>query len=59
MSNFDVKSNAGIGQVLESTVSLLPIDKKIWAIHVRTVMFQATWNYARGNNDDQNDDSIE
>ena len=50
-------SNAIIGQVLESTISFLPIDKKIWAIHVRTVMFQAT--YARGNNDDQNDDSIE
>ena len=33
-----MKSNPGIGQVLQSIVSLLPIDKKIWAIYIRTVV---------------------
>ena len=59
MSNSDVKSNPGIGQVLQSIVSLLPIDKKIWAINIRTVMLTfATWNYERGY-DEHNDDIIE
>ena len=54
-----VKSNPGIGQVLQSIVSLLPIDKKIWAINIRTVMLTfATWNYERGY-DEHNDDIIE
>ena len=53
-----MKSNPGIGQVLQSIVSLLPIDKKIWAIYVRTVMLFATWNYERGY-DEHNDDIIE